>query len=276
MDKPGEEEIGAQEAPVHLMLGTVLPGAEPFRVGNANDTFRGQVLCNDGKTRLAFIKDLAPRQLANEIMAAAMGLASGLPVPPPIVAKVEPAVLKVTRCALQDGSGHVVFASADVDAKSVQQIFRGDPRHAPLIRERLAGWSEAGAMYGFDTWIANIDRNQGNVLFSGRDEIWLIDHGHSFTGPAWRQEHLKPEAKYHNRLSDWLTPALSDDRRRQLAGPAGAVPARLSRIALARLGELNYVAGILERGDFDALVTFLSARVEHVPRLASEALGLLV
>jgi hypothetical protein len=263
-------------APVHLMLGTVLHGALPFKARNMNDTFRGQVLCNDGETRHAIIKDLTPRQLANEIMAAAVGLAAGLPIPLPIIAKIEPGVLKVSRCPLSDKSGHLVFASADVDAKSVQQIFCGDPSLVPLVREKLAGWTDVAAMYGFDTWIANIDRHEGNLLFSGRNEIWLIDHGHSFTGPKWNAARFKPDAQYNNRLSSWLTPTLSDDRRRELAGPAGALPERLDGVELARLGELNYVAHILARGDFDALVVFLNARVEHVPRLASEALGLLV
>lgn len=182
----------------------------------------------------------------------------------------------VDHFPLSDGTGHLVFASADVNAKSVQQIFRGDASKSPLVREKLAGWTEAGAMYGFDTWIANIDRHEGNLLFSGRNEIWLIDHGHSFTGPKWKPAHFKPDVQYNNRLSNWLTPTLSDDRRREMAGPAGALPARLNGVELARLGELNYVTHIMERGDFDALVTFLNARVEHVPRLASEALGLLV
>lgn len=277
MEQTDRQNVGKQhETPVHLVLGTVLHGATSFKLGNANDTFRGQVLCADGETRQAIIKDLNSRQLANEIMAAAIGLASGLPIPPPIIARVEPGVMKVSRCPLPDKSGHLVFASADVNAKSVQQIFRGDPSKSSLVREKLAGWTNAGAMYGFDTWIANIDRHEGNLLFSGRNEIWLIDHGHSFTGPRWKPAHFKPDERYNNRLSDWLTPTLSDDRRREMAGPAGALPTRLNGVELARLGELNYVAHILERGDFDAVVTFLNARVEHVPRLASEALGLLV
>ncbi len=264
------------EAPVFLGLGTVLHGANPFNIGNVNDTFRGQVLCADGRTRQAIIKDLEPRQLANEIMAAAIGLASNLPIPQPIIAKVEPGVLAVSHCELADGSGHLVFASADMNAPNVQQIYFGDPGKVPLIREKLAGWSDVGGMYGFDTWIANTDRHEGNLLFSGRSDVWLIDHGHSFTGPAWEPTHFKPDAQYDNRLSHWLTPTMTDNRRREVAGPAGDMPARLNGVKLARLGELNYVAHVLAQGDFEALVAFLDARVQHVPRLSSEALGLLV
>ncbi|NGO49757.1 HipA family kinase [Allomesorhizobium camelthorni] len=277
MEQTDRQSAGGQgETPVHLVLGTVLHGASPFKLGNVNDTFRGQVLCADGEARQAIIKDLSARQLANEVMAAAIGLASKLPIPMPIIARVEPGILAVSRCPLADGSGHLVFASADTHAENVQQIYCGDPGKVPLIREKLAAWNDAAGMYGFDTWIANTDRHEGNLLFSGRSEIWLIDHGHSFTGPGWEPAHFQPDAQYNNRLSHWLTPTISDDRRREIAGPAGALPARLNGVELARLGELNYVAHILARGDFEALVAFLNARVQHVPRLASEALGLLV
>ncbi|MBX3579514.1 MAG: hypothetical protein KF723_20100 [Rhizobiaceae bacterium] len=264
------------EVPVHLVLGTVLHGASPFNVGNVNDTFRGQVLCGDGEVRQAIIKDLSPRQLANEIMAAAIGLASRLPIPQPIIAKVEPGVLTASRCVLTDGTGHLVFASADMNTTNVQQVYCGDPENVPLIREKLAAWSDVAGMYGFDTWIANTDRHEGNLLFSGRNDIWLIDHGHSFTGPTWDPAHFKPDEQYNNRLAQWLTPSMSNDRRREVAGPAGSMPARLNGVDISRLGELNYVANILTRGDFDALVEFLNARVQHVPRLASDALGLLL
>lgn len=272
----GHADVSDEAEQAHLILGTVLQGASPFSVGNVNTTFRGPVLCADGETRQAIIKDLSPRQLANEAMAAALGLASGLPVPPSIIAKAEPGVIPVSQCPLTDGSGHLVFGSADMLGSSVQQIYLGDPTTVTLIRERLAGWSEIGSLYGFDTWIANTDRHAGNLLFSGHQEIWLIDHGHSFTGPEWEPVHLRPDEQYANRLSEWLTPMMSEDQRRDLAAPASTLPGRLETVELSRLGELNHVADLLTAGDFDALVDFLDARVRHVPRLASEALGLLV
>lgn len=241
-----------------------------------NATFRGQVLCEDDQITAAIIKDLDPRQLANELMAAAIGLTSQLPIPPPILAKVEPGVLSVKGCPLPDSSGHLVFASADMNAKNVQQIYTGDPSGVAALRERLVNWADVGGMYGFDSWIANTDRHQGNLLFSGNSEVWLIDHGHSFTGPAWKAAELQPGTQYNNRLSQWLTPSMTTGRRQEVAGPAGTVPSRLEGTNLLQLGELNYVANLLVRGDFEALIEFLHARVEHVPRLASEALGLLI
>ena len=260
----------------YVQRGTVLIGAEPFNVHNLNDTYRGQILLADGQVVSAIIKDLDCRQLANELMAAAMGVASGLPIPTPIIAKVELGTLGVSRYPLEDNTGHLVFASADMNIPNVQQIFFGDPSGQALIREKLVNWSDVGGMYGFDSWIANIDRHPGNLLFSGKNEVWLIDHGHSFTGPDWSADQFLPDGQYNNKLAQWLTPFMAEGRRKEVAGAASVLPARLNGMLLEKLGEENYVAGLLVRSDFDALITFLNERVTYVPRLASNALGILI
>jgi hypothetical protein len=66
-----------------VRLATVLAGAQPFNEGNVNDTYRGQILEEEGNTRVAIIKDLDERQLVNELMASALAKAAGLPVPQP-------------------------------------------------------------------------------------------------------------------------------------------------------------------------------------------------
>lgn len=256
--------------------GVVLEGALPFNAGTANVLFRGQVLDDHGEITSCFIKDLDPRQLANELMAAALGLAAGMPIPRPIIAKVDPGILAANKCPLSDGSGHVVFASSDMQMSTVQQLYVGDASIVPLIHEKLAAWSGIGGMYGFDTWIANTDRHQGNLLFAGQSEVWLIDHGHSFTGPNWTSGTLAIDQQHNNRLAEWLTPSLPEERRKDAAGSAGELPSKVNSNDVFKLGETNYVAGLLTDGDYGALVQFLSARAAHVPRLASEALGLLV
>jgi hypothetical protein len=79
-------------------------------------------------------------------------------------------------------------------------------------------------VYGFDAWIANIDRHERNLLFSGDKEIWLIDHGHCFSGPQWNSADLEPQREYVNRLQQWLTPAMSSARRAAVAGSAALTP----------------------------------------------------
>ena len=58
-----------------VLLGQVLAGAVPFKVeNNVTDTYRGLILTDAGE-RTAIIKDLPPKELANEVLGAAIALA---------------------------------------------------------------------------------------------------------------------------------------------------------------------------------------------------------
>ncbi len=144
------------------------------------------------------------------------------------------------------------------------------------VRERLSKWSRIGDLYGFDSWIANTDRHEHNLLFSGDKDVWLIDHGHCFTGPKWTPTNFDPTKVYSNKLKGWLTPAMSDDRRNEVVTAAAEICERIKHVNLQRIGELNRVVDILDSGDFNALVDFLAKRNAHVPRLAADALNFIV
>ena len=263
-DNPGTE--------VFIRLATVLAGAVPFKEGNVNDTYRGQILSDDSSTHLAIIKDLDQRQLANELMAAALAKAAGLPIPQAYLAVGAPAVVAARKGPLQPDGSRLLFASADARTPPVAQLYIGTAPDA--VRARLADWDGIGALYGFDAWIANIDRHERNLLFSGDREVWLIDHGHCFSGPQWKPTDLDPPRDYQNRLRDWLTPAMSDARRAAVAATAAALEGRISVLDPSHIGQLNQVIGFLDSGDFSALTTFLKARCQHVPRLAAKALNI--
>lgn len=259
-----------------VQLGSVQAGATPFNVDNVSATYRGRVDLTDGPV-FAIIKDLPPRELANELLAATLAYAAGLPIPMPILAVAEPDTGIGAGCRLPDQKGGLVFASADIGGASVRQIYLADRTSATeaLIGERLSQWSDAGRLYGFDSWIANVDRNAGNLLFAGERDIWLIDHGQGFTGPNWSAEALQPAAEYVNKLQGWFTPMLTDERRIELARDVGDVCDRINASELPSLAAISYVADLLSAGDLEALLAFLADRVPHVPRLATRALGML-
>jgi hypothetical protein len=255
-----------------VRLATVLAGAQPFKEGNVNDTYRGQVLTEDGSTRAAIIKDLDPRQLANEVMGAALVEAAGLPVPQAFLAIADPVSLTMTKGPQLDDGSRLVFASADAHTPPVAQLYLGGAPDA--VKGRLADWHDIGGVYGFDAWVANIDRHERNLLFSGDNEVWLIDHGHCFNGPQWKPADLDPAREYANRLQQWLTPVMSSARRSAVAASAGALETHISALDTRRIGELNRVVDLIDSGDFAALVDFLQGRCRHVPRLAALALNI--
>ena len=132
----------------------------------------------------------------------------------------------------------------------VAQLYQGQDAAAQAkVRERLAEWDGAGGLYGFDSWVANTDRNERNLLFSGDKEVWLIDHGHCFTGPNWTPANLDPTKEFSNKLKRWLTPVMSDARRAAVASEAAKLPETVKGVDLEKLGEMNHVASILDRGE---------------------------
>lgn len=278
-----DEETDWDDPPPFAKFGIVLAGAIPFKFNsNVNDVYRGEVFCSDGSTVLAFIKDLDRREFASELFAAAIGLELGLPIPIPIIAKASPEVMRASKLSIRDSPDFLVFASSAASAPPILQVLRdagmtGNDLGAAgrEVLARLAGWSGLGLLYGFDAWMANIDRHRGNLLFGGQSDVWLIDHGNCFSGSAWDAAKLDPAGAYRNRLQEWLTPSLVGSRRSELAAVARDVGRDVSKSTIERLGQDNGAMAMLQ-DDFDAILQFLIARASHVPRLATAALGMLL
>ena len=103
----------------------------------------------------------------------------------------------------------------------------------------------------------------------------MIDHGHCFTGPQWGQNDLTPpDVRVANRLKDWLTPVLADRQREQAAHRAAELASDVT-LDFSALAAANYLAELLDDGDFAAVVNFLQGRRPHTAGLAAEALGML-
>ncbi len=242
-------------------------------MGNVSDTYRGLIRRYDGQDCPAILKDLPAKELANEVLAAAIGIFLGLPIPRPYLAFASSDRL-VTDKAPALADGHLLFASTDVKQPQVAMLLQGPI--ANVVLARLASWPETGKLYGFDSLVANVDRHAGNLLFSGDHQVWVIDHGRCFTGPEWQPTDLaQPGVASRNRLREWLTPVLDLVARSSAAGSASRIPSELAGVNLRELAAANHVAGLLSEGDFDAVVDFLTARQPFTPGLAAAALDML-
>lgn len=250
-------------------------GAVPFKEGdNVNETYKGFVRLADGSRRHAILKDLNPTQLANELLASVLGKALGLPLPDCYLGVVPPGVLPVNKAPLADGNGHVVFVSADVGTPNLaQQATTHGNFIAHLLVEELKKWFGLGGLYAFDTWIANTDRHPGNLLIDGPNNIWLIDHGHAFTGPGWQPNDLDPALPYQNRLANWLTGRLTATQKTQKGHEAGAFASQIESLTVPDALQVSLADQILPADYRNALEIFLMQRVKHVPKHAKEALG---
>jgi hypothetical protein len=211
-----------------IQLATVLPGAMPFKEGNVNETYRGQVLLSDNSVRGAILKDLDARQLANELLVSALAQQAGLPTPEAYLALVRGGDLPVVHGpSLPDGN-RLVFASADVKVPNITFRARGaSAEEQQRLVDEILEWAGLGGLYGFDAWVANIDRHPGNLLFGGKEQVWLIDHGHCLSGPSWTPEDLQEDGDYQNRLTEWLTSRMNLDQKKKRSAEANKLATTL-------------------------------------------------
>ena len=63
----------------------------------------------------------------------------------------------------------------------VENVHGWDPKKPPEVQDRFAWDRQVIRMKMFDQLIANIDRNQGNLIYDGDFHLFLIDHSRAFT-----------------------------------------------------------------------------------------------
>jgi hypothetical protein len=246
------------------------PGAAP--IGNlkgVNDTYYGIVYGSDFEGP-AYIKDLDPIQLSNELLAAVLGRAASLPMPTPYLVAVTADALGMTKGPkLHDGSASLAFATS---ASSFSQLARVDQM---IALGAIKKWSQLGRAACFDEWIANSDRHAGNLLFQADSQFLLIDHSHAFTGPAWAVADLQSNYTITNRLlEEWPGAAeLSEPLRQAIANMAPELANEFVSIDVSVAVTAAHIAQILEEVRHRALVDFLSARCEHVAHAVPRKVG---
>lgn len=252
---------------------SVLPGAVAFREGNVSETYRGQVLRADLSTPTAILKDVGPKEMANELVSFVLARHLALPIPDMVLAQAKPADLAVVRGPATRDGRRLVLASVDVAVPSITFRYNSDVPGRARLLGAITAWPPLGRLYGFGAWIANVDRHAGNLLFGSGAEAWLIDHGHAFTGPAWDHSELDPTRAYRHRLGEWLTGYLTVDGKEMRARQAGALEADLKSIDVDAAITAAHAHHLVPPEDAKAMKDFLVRRVQEVARVASAALG---
>ena len=275
--------VGPAPAPRKANVGRarVLAGLVSFKdtgIPNLSNTYKGRVLLEDGTVQHAIVKDLPIRELANEVLAAALGIELGLPIPRAYLASAATGVLATSAAPKQADGSSVVFASLDAQSPSISQIVAREPdrsgqfRALATLARAIASTTSPGGYYGFDAWTANVDRHVGNLLFAPGPLCWLIDHGRCFTGHDWKPADLQPDGQYRNRLHEWLTPLLTDPDKDKMVAESSTLAARLSSLDIGAIAAADDLLSLLGQKDFDAVVEFLSNRIQHARRLGALAL----
>ena len=258
-----------------IRFARALADAQPFKDGNISDTYRGQILIDSGETVLpAILKDLPLRELANELLGAVVVRELGLPAPVSYLAIAPPEAFAATKAPVSPEGDRLVFASSEQPTPSLKQrwISASDAGRATLL-ESVASWPQAGGAYVVDSWIANVDRNLGNLLFGAAGETWLIDHGQALTGPVWTAGDLRADGEYVNKLALWMTPSMTAAQIKAALALVAQMERRLPTLDIDALLQASHLPALLPAHDLEAVRSFLQERIPFVGYYASKALG---
>lgn len=240
----------------------------PFNeVDSINSLFRGQVVLGDGSTKSCLLKDIDRVELVNELVSNLIASKLNLPVPLAVLALVEDRYNKKNYFpkSVKVKGGRLVFCTIDVQTPNLaQRLKSAHPLSEKIISNSLISWSKKGHLYGFDTWVANVDRHMGNILFGARNEMWLIDHGRCFTKENWVPSDLVPDVTYANRLQSWYTKLLDQLVRLKTKQDLHQVQAEISNIDLNEVLKESFADQLTTPEEQKALINFLSVRTGRV------------
>ena len=258
-----------------VSMGLLAPGAIPLTASKGkgiNETWRGRVHLLDGSTVLAYIKLLDHKQLTNELLGAELARAVGFQVPEIYLVRVDRSHHAEIFHKLGITEEQVVaFGCRDVGRDSLARRYSdGGLAFLKWFVFSCKPWKR---LVSFDAWVGNIDRHFGNALIGGPDDIWLIDHGHCFTGPTWTEAQLLSSAPLTNRLINDLNPYLTDDLRNQLALEAADAQKLFDVVHVEGVLQDSQVGPFLSITERLALSSFVEQRKERVLELVNAALG---
>jgi len=170
-----------------MKLATLMPGSNQIELGHSQ-IWKGHVYTSDGNTCPAYTKLIDERTLSIELVCAIIGRKLSLPIPQPFLVRVP------TQTIATVTSEEIAFGLEAVNYPSISSTIREDR----FIREAVLKWDHITRCAAFDTWIGNSDRIPHNLLFDGKNNFQMIDHGDAL--PSY----MSVETPTHNKLLQYL------------------------------------------------------------------------
>lgn len=150
-------------------LATLLSQPKPVKEEESglSPLWYGNVVTTAQTTPSAYIKQAPPEEILSEAVCAIAGRALGLPIPKPYL--------------VYDEHGYVTSSEderllAMEDARMPPVNWLVQEHDDDALIEELFNWPGRYQTAAWDEWVANEDRNMGNLLF-GKGGFTLIDHG---------------------------------------------------------------------------------------------------
>lgn len=255
-----------------------LKGAKPVP-GGSSRIYKGPAQRKDGSHVTVFLKDNSFQELANELLASQLGRSLGLPIPNCFVAVCEDTVLPAFKAPFGKKQGtRYWFAIEEESADNLTTFFGSNLQNyqSSSITKKLRSWSHIGKALLFDAWVANIDRNTGNLLYRAPDSFFLIDHGQCFTGPSWSPAALDPVGQFSNKMSGGLAVGMNQAEIDQLFNLSIASLPDIMKVPIGNATDAALLPVFLPSGFVPALNSFLTKRLAYTKdalKMALKATG---
>ena len=170
-----------------MKLAVLLPGSNRIKLGHS-EIWKGNVKTSNNETRIAFVKLVDERSLAIELVCALIGRELSLPIPQPYLVRVPAQTISTVT------QETMAFALEEVNSPPISSTIQDDE----LMKQSILKWPFLISCAAFDSWIGNSDRIPHNLLYSGKNDFQMIDHGDAL--PSY----LSADAVPNNKLIQYL------------------------------------------------------------------------
>ena len=245
-----------------VLIGNMLPGGTPFNDSNINPTWKAHVQTSNS-IKVAFVKLVDVRSIYVECVCAVIGRYLDLPIPPPIIVKVTNAALS----SVPKGDSVLAFGSEDAEYPSFRRFINSNCEEA---MSKLAEFSKTLDIGVFDEWIANWDRNIGNMLYDGKNDFYFIDHENAipvklkYTEPAKSNEILR-----------CLYSEINEFEKHRISKKVSSdfIP-NYSSLPFPLISEKTLATKYLSESEILSVINFLTSRLQSLNNLFDKRIGI--
>ncbi|MEQ4902893.1 hypothetical protein [Enterobacter hormaechei] len=159
----------------------------------------------DGKQRQCYVKMFAVQQgigVFNEILGYLLTKAEGLPVASKAGLLILP---DAVRSLANKPVASVAFVTSRVEGNTPSSFYHiNDMLKFESLNKILDGWDKLHQTIAFDEWVANQDRNLGNLVIDSHCSVTLIDHSNMPVDIVWQPTDLDCNLTPQNKLGSFF------------------------------------------------------------------------
>lgn len=223
--------------------------------------------------RQCYVKIFAESQglgVFNEILGYLLTKAEELPVAPKAGILVLPEELKKE---ISIPVAPVAFLTSKVSGNSPSSFYNlGQLLQFESLCKVIDGWEKLPQTIAFDEWVANQDRNLGNVIIDSNFAVTLIDHSNMPVDLVWSASMLDKEIEPRNVLSDVFRNTPNLPQKMEIIRGANK---QTTSLKLAREEIMFWAERLLNEEQRETLMLFLEHRAKFSNARLSKKYGLL-